>query len=63
MKKRPLFHRHEPNCGTIPHLAKLKNPSNKFLHLDPDVYVFQNLTVSSTFKDTSLVKYLWRSVQ
>jgi len=55
--------RYKPNCGKMPYLALLKNPSKKFLALDPEADDFQNAIASTICTDTSVVKFSWRSVQ
>ena len=47
----------------MPYLTMLKKPSKKFLDPDPEADDFQNLISSSLFTDTSVIKFLQRSVQ
>jgi len=47
--------RYEPNCGKMPYLAMLKNPSKKFLDPNPEADDFQTLVNSFLCIVTSMV--------
>jgi len=52
-----FIQRYEPECGKMPYLAMLKNPSKNFLEVDPEADDIPNLISSSWSKHTSLVKF------